>query len=83
LEDKCLQIKEMLFRNTLTQNWLINRLQEHGVKTDKTELSAILNKRRKGNKVTLVLDTSLLILRDYEKRLKLLDRGVETNESKR
>ena len=83
MEDKRLQIKEMLFRNTLTQNWLINRLQEHGVKTDKTELSAILNKRRKGNKVTLVLDTSLLILRDYEKRLKLLDRGVETNESKR
>ena len=69
MEDKCLQIKEMLFRNTLTQNWLINRLQEQGIKTDKTELSAILNGRRKGNKVTLVLDTSLSILRDYEEKM--------------
>ena len=69
MEDKRLQIKEMLFRNTLTQGWLINRLQKHGVKTDKTELSAILNGRRKGNKVTLVLDTSLLILHDYEEKM--------------
>ena len=69
LEDKRFRIKEMLIRNILTQTWLVHQLKRHGVQTDQTELSAVLNGRRKGNKATKIMITSLNILNDYEEKM--------------
>ena len=69
LEDKRFRIKEMLMRNILTQTWLVHQLKRHGVQTDQTELSAVLNGRRKGNKATKIMITSLNILNDYEEKM--------------
>ena len=69
MENKRFRIKEMLMRNVLTQIWLVNQLKRHGVQTDQTELSAVLNGRRKGNKATKIIITSLNILNDYEERM--------------
>ena len=81
MEDKRFRIKEMLMRNILTQTWLVHQLKKHGVQTDQTELSAVLNGRRKGNKATKIMITSLNILNDYEE-WKLLNRGIENVEPK-
>ena len=69
MENKRFRIKEMLMRNVLTQIWLVHQLKRHGVQTDQTELSAVLNGRRKGNKATKIIITSLNILNDYEERM--------------
>lgn len=73
LENKRFMIKEMLMRNILTQTWLVHQLKRHGVQTDQTELSAVLNGRRngrrKGNKATKIIITSLNILNDYEEKM--------------
>jgi len=69
LENERFKIKEILMRNILTQTWLVHQLKKHGVQTDQTELSAVLNGRRKGNKATKILITSLNILNDYEEKM--------------
>lgn len=65
-------IRLMLLRNSLTQTWLINRLEDAGVHTDKTEMSSALGGRRKGEKVNLILRKSIEILTEYEQKM-----GVE------
>ena len=59
-------IRSRLYRNTLTQRWLINRLTERDISTDQTELSSILAGVRKGSKSVKVLNTCVEILDDYE-----------------
>ncbi len=60
-------IKEKLARNSLSAKWLINRLAEKGVETDKCEMSNILGGTRKGPKVDRIISESLCILSFYEK----------------
>jgi len=64
-------IRLMLLRNSLTQTWLINRLEDAGVHTDKTEMSSALGGRRKGEKVNLILRKSIEILTDYERKMRV------------
>jgi len=63
-------IRLMLLRNSLTQTWLINRLEDVGVRTDKTEMSSALGGRRKGEKVNLILRKSVEILTEYERKMR-------------
>lgn len=67
MRNEILTIKEKLRANSLTSVWLINRLAEHEVFTDKTEMSAILTGIRRGPKVDVVVSTSLDILELYER----------------
>lgn len=69
MKKESMQIRLMLMRNSLTQTWLINRLDEAGVHTDKTELSSALAGRRKGAKARKVILEGLNILRDYERKM--------------
>ncbi len=61
------RIRMMLYRNTLTNAWLINRLEEKGIITEKTVMSAVLRGTRKGKKAESIITTSLKILEYYEK----------------
>lgn len=63
------RIRLMLYRNTLTNAWLVNRLEERGVITEKTEMSSVLRGVRKGAKAETVIKTSLEILDDYESKM--------------
>ncbi len=60
-------VRALLQKHHLTNVWLINRLEEQGVITDKAELSSALSGTRRGNKVDRILVTSLEILDKYEK----------------
>lgn len=62
-------IRLMLYRNTLTNAWLVNRLEERGVITEKTEMSSVLRGVRKGAKAESIIKTSLEILDDYESKM--------------
>lgn len=59
------KIRILLLNNSLSQVWLINRLEEHGITTDKTELSSALSGSRRGAKIDKIIETSLTILNDY------------------
>jgi len=61
------RIRLMLYRNTLTNAWLVNRLEEKGINTEKTEMSSVLRGVRKGAKAESIINTSLEILEYYEK----------------
>lgn len=63
------RIRLMLYRNTLTNAWLMNRLEERGVITEKTEMSSVLRGVRKGAKAETIIKTSLEILDDYESKM--------------
>ncbi len=63
------RIRLMLYRNTLTNAWLVNRLEERGVITEKTEMSSVLRGVRKGAKAETIIKTSLEILDDYESKM--------------
>lgn len=63
------KIRLMLYRNTLTNAWLVNRLEERGVITEKTEMSSVLRGVRKGAKAESIIKTSLEILDDYESKM--------------
>ncbi len=67
MEGKGTEIRSKLQKHHLSNVWLINRLEEEGVVTDKTELSSALSGTRRGNKVDRILDKSLEILDKYEK----------------
>lgn len=62
-------IRIKLYQNCLTQTWLIERLGEKGILTDKTELSSALAGSRKGAKIDKILTTSSAILKDYEDKM--------------
>jgi hypothetical protein len=63
------KIRMMLYRNTLTNAWLINRLGERGINTEKTEMSSVLRGVRKGAKAENIIRTSLVILEEYERKM--------------
>lgn len=63
------RIRLMLYRNTLTNAWLVNRLEKRGVITEKTEMSSVLRGVRKGAKAESIIKTSLEILDDYESKM--------------
>ena len=63
------RIRLMLYQNTLTNAWLVNRLEERGVITEKTEMSSVLRGVRKGAKAKTIIKTSLEILDDYESKM--------------
>ena len=70
------RIRLMLYRNTLTNAWLVNRLEEKGINTEKTEMSSVLRGVRKGAKAESIIKTSVEIYRrvqpytSYSLRLK-------------
>lgn len=64
------RIRVLLLENSLSQVWLISRLEERGVITDKSELSSALSGSRKGKKVDTILKNSLEILDDYTAKMK-------------
>ncbi len=64
------EIRILLLNNSLSQVWLINRLEEQGVLTDKSELSSALSGARKGAKVDKIIKVSLQILKDYVSKMK-------------
>ena len=57
----------MLYRNNLRNAWLVDRLAEDGIVTEKTEMSSVLRGIRKGPKAENIILTSLRILTYYEK----------------
>lgn len=61
------RIRMMLYRNTLTNAWIINRLEEKGINTEKSEMSSVLRGVRKGTKAESIIKASLEILEHYEK----------------
>lgn len=65
------RIRLMLYRNTLTNAWLVNRLEERGVITEKTEMSSVLRGVRKGAKAETIIKTSLEILDGYEAKMRV------------
>lgn len=66
-------IRFKLLQNSLTQTWLINRLELYGVATDKSELSSALSGTRKGAKVEKIIQNSLDILTEYEEKMALYE----------
>ena len=67
MRDERDRIRLMLYRNTLTNAWLVNRLEERGINTEKTEMSSVLRGVRKGAKAERIIKTSIEILEYYEK----------------
>ena len=63
-------VKIRLMDNQLTQIWLLNRLEEIGIKTSKYTLSSILSGYNDGPLSNQVLEGSLKILEKYEKAMK-------------
>ena len=59
-------IRSRLKKNNLTHVWLINRLQENGIVTDKSELSSVFAGTRNGMKVDAILKTTNDLLDKYE-----------------
>ena len=66
MKEKRDRIRLMLYRNALTNTWLINRLEEKGITTDKTEMSSVLRGARKGAKAENIINASIEILEFYE-----------------
>lgn len=60
------QIKEMVSSFTLTYTWLIRRLSDEGLLTDKFEMSATLSGTRRGDKADEILRQSIDILTKYK-----------------
>lgn len=69
MNDKKKVIRRKLDDNNLTRVWLINRLAEEGIMTDRSEFSCILNGARSGPKPDAVIAASLRILEKYEKSM--------------
>ncbi len=65
-------VKTRLTKNTLTQVWLINRLEDEGLNTDKTELSSVLAGTRHGAKAETLLKFADSILSRYEEHMAAL-----------
>lgn len=69
MEEKRVLIRRKLQDNHLTSVWLINQLEQNGVRTDKAEMSNILTGSRKGPKVDEIMEAALNILHRYEKSM--------------
>lgn len=63
------QIREIVTDSSLTYTWLIRRLSDEGMITDKFEMSATLSGVRTGSKADEILRRSLDILHEYQERM--------------
>ena len=63
------QIREKVADCSLTYTWLIRRLSDEGLSTDKFEMSATLSGVRTGCKADEILRRSLDILHEYQERM--------------
>ena len=66
-------IKEKIEKSSLTYVWLVHRLSDAGIYTDKFELSAVLSCTRIGPKADEILRLSLEILDTYESAFAAVD----------
>ena len=66
------QIRKLVSGFSLTYTWLIRRLSDEGLTTDKFEMSATLAGVRTGSKADEILRRSLCILKEYQA---LMDSG--------
>ena len=60
------KIRDKIEKSSLTYVWLVHRLSDAGIYTDKFELSAVLSCTRIGPKADEILRLSLEILDTYE-----------------
>ena len=63
-------IREKISHFSLTYVWLIHRLSDDGMFTDKFEMSAVLSGMRTGPKADEILRRSNAILTEYELRMR-------------
>lgn len=68
-QDMARWIKAAVKRNKLSYVWLIDRLAERRIITDKSEVSAVLAMKRFGPKANVIISASYQILRMYEERM--------------
>lgn len=61
-------VRERLKRHRLSFVWLILELDKCGIVTDKTEVSSVFAGTRRGAKADSIVQTSIAILDDYEKK---------------
>ena len=60
-------VKILLLKYHLTYAWLINELDKRGLLVSNTELSDILNGRRRGGKAVEVINMAVEVLNKYVK----------------
>lgn len=65
--DELNAIRDRIRNHRLSFVWLIYQLDRYGITTDKTEVSSIFAGSRKGTKVDLIIQTTSVILDEYEK----------------
>ena len=65
--DELDSIRERIKKNRLSFVWLIHQLSARGIETDKTEISSIFAGSRKGAKAEEIIQTSHVIMDEYEK----------------
>lgn len=65
--DELNAIRERIKNYRLSFVWLIYQLEQHGITTDKTEVSSIFAGCRKGAKADSIIQTASVILDEYEK----------------
>ena len=63
-------VRRMLSEYYLSQVWLIQKLKEKGIITDRSELSSVLRGVRHGPKADSIISVSYSILADYAEREK-------------
>lgn len=64
-----LAIKETLWRNHLTNVWLVAQLEKCGMEVSQTEFSQALTGARQNVKSEMIIDRALEVLADYERRM--------------
>lgn len=62
-------IRDRLNKYKLTQVWVIQRLADENIETERCEYSSILAGTRRGGKADVVIYRSSALLDDYERRL--------------
>jgi len=62
-------IKTKLAEHELTQVWLIQKLEERGIITDKTETCSVLKGTRRGKKAETIICNAVEILKKYKNNL--------------
>ena len=67
MQEKREKVRTLLSKYCLTYAWLINELEKQQVLISTSEMSDILNCRRRGEKAIVVIDKSIEILEKYGK----------------
>lgn len=65
-KDYAEEVRQLVSNFSLTYTWLIHRLSDEGLMTDKFEMSATLAGVRTGSKADEILRRSLCILKEYQ-----------------